>query len=243
MRSIEPTDASIELAALLPAELCAEARLRRLQITAGELQALVPDCLGITVEWFETGMSFTVTASPGERAVLAALSHLSSDVQAGSASPADDHPAAPPHVLDEPAWRAAAQHAAATGVRHSITMPMLDGAEVLGAAHLYAASDNAFEDHHQQIADLLGASDTGATRNADLSFSSRSAPVEALDALLALHTRDTATTLLMETRRLDACAAHEMLETQARRAGLTIDQLAQGVISVHAANSRPAAED
>ncbi|ROR91894.1 ANTAR domain-containing protein [Nocardioides aurantiacus] len=202
--------------------------LADLQRTADELQALVPDCVGLSVTWTEEGLVFTLVASEEELAVLDAVQHLSECPEPRPAGSVTAAPCAPP--LDEQAWQVLAQAGAARAVRSSVTVALTAADRVVGSVTLYAASDHAFADRHAEIAAVLGTSATDLVTNADLAFTTRR-QAEASPAALRSHDDvDTAAGLVAAVLRVDPEAAVRRLRAAAAGAGITPEQLARSLV-------------
>lgn len=204
--------------------------LADLQRTADEVQALVPDCIGLSVTWTEEELVFTLVASDEELAVLDAVQHLTGCPEPGAAGRDATAPCPPP--LDEHAWQVLSQASAARAVRSSLTVALTAADRVVGSVTLYAASDHAFEDRHDAIAAVLGTSATDVVTNADLAFTTRRLAEASLAALRSHDDVDTAAGLLVGLLRLDAPTAVRRLHAAADRAGITPEQLARSLITL-----------
>lgn len=204
--------------------------LADLQRTADEVQALVPDCIGLSVTWTEEGLAFTLVVSDEELAVLDAVQRLSGCPEPGPAGRTPTAPCQPP--LDEHAWQVLAQASAARAVRSSLTVALTSAERVVGSVTLYAASDHAFEDRHDAIAAILGTSATDVVTNADLAFTTRRL-AEASPAALRSHDDvDTAAGLLVGVLQLAPEAALQRLRAAAEDSGITPEQLARSLITL-----------
>ncbi len=206
--------------------------LAHLQSLADQVQTVVPDCIGLSVAWVHRGLAFTLVASDEEIALLDAVQYLSDGPciaavrnQHGLAASADD-------LLSEERWQLLAQATAATSVRSTLTMPLVRGGDVVGTVNLYAASDHAFEGHHDELATILGASTAGVVRNADLSFSTRLTAEQSPAALEAQDAVDRAVGFVSSALRLTTEEAHRRLIDAARRAGIAPAQLATALLHV-----------
>lgn len=120
-----------------------------------------------------------------------------------------------------------AQASAAAGVRSSLTLRILDPAgAVIGTVNLYAATPTAFVGHHHELAQALHASAGKAVTNADLSFNSRLAALEAPQRLTEQHEIDVASGIIAESQGIDIDVARERLQQAAARAGISERQAA-----------------
>src|SRR3954452_3295649 len=149
--------------------------LALLQGMADKAQALVPDCLGMSIAWLDQGVAFTLVASDEELAVLDAVQYVAGGPCLEAAEQAQGLEATHEDLLDEDAWRLFSRATASKGVQSTLTIPLTRAGRMAGSANLYAASDNAFEGHHEELARIVGGEVAGVVRNADLTFSTRRA--------------------------------------------------------------------
>ncbi len=230
---MKPIDQTIEAAGQVSSRRGEDNLLTRLQDLGDEVEALVPDCTGISIAWLEHGVTFTLVASDEEIAVLDALQYydggpcvdavrMRTGIETGRADP-----------LDEDHWRLFGQATAAAGVRSTLTFPVRgDGGSTVGSVNLYGASRNAFEGHHAELAELLGAWAPGAVRNADLSFDTRAVAEQAPRTLRAQGLVNRAVGMIVVHQGVDVATAHELLHTAATRAGIRPDQLAEALLQL-----------
>lgn len=156
-----------------------------LMATAEAVQQLVPDCVGLSLAWVEHGVTFTLVASPEQIAVLDALQHLDGGHLVDVVEPGPELERRLRGPEEEQWWGLSARAGAAAGVRCSLTFPLAENDAVVGSVSLYGASDHAFEDVHQELAQVLGSQAPWVTRNADLAFESRRTAQEAPSVLRA----------------------------------------------------------
>jgi GAF domain-containing protein len=133
-------------------------------------------------------------------------------------------------LLDEPRWQAFAQATAAMGVRSTLTFPVMEGGRTVGTVNLYGSSDAAFEGKHQEIAAVFGAWSPGGVSNADLSFSTREAAVQAPERLRDQARVDVAIGIVAAMRQVDVQTAAELMLDASRRAGVPMPKLAEVII-------------
>ncbi|WP_445258997.1 ANTAR domain-containing protein [Nocardioides aurantiacus] len=230
---MQPIPETIELADELSRELDRDFDvLRHLQGVADKVQAVVPDCVGLSIAWLDRDVAFTLVASDEEIALLDAVQYLAGGpcVEAGDAGGGLLWEEGDP--LDERGWQAFTQATAARAIRSTLTMPLLDGGRVVGTANLYAASAHAFEDRAEELAGILGGSASQVVANADLSFSTRSRFEEAPAALRERDLVDHAVGILIGALGLEPSTAEARLVDAAARAGLTPQQLARGLVAL-----------
>jgi GAF domain-containing protein len=207
--------------------------LDALQHLANRVQQVVPDCMGISLGWAEHGVTFTLVATAEEIAVLDALQYFAGGpcvdavdqghgIETGSASP-----------LDEEQWRLFAQGTASVGVRSTLTLPLTETGRVIGTVNLYGASPHAFDEHHDELADIHGAWAPGAIRNADLSFSTRRVAEQAPGTLRGQEHVVRAVGMIGAQEGIDTTVALQRLEDAASRAGIQPAQLAEALVALH----------
>jgi hypothetical protein len=206
--------------------------LAALQRPGIKVQVCVPDCTGISLVRADQGVTFTLVATDDEVAVLDALQyfdggpcveavHRGHGIATGSTSP-----------LDEEQWRLFAQGAAAAGVRSTLALPLTEAGRVTGSANLYGASAQAFDGHHDEVAEILGAWAPGAISNADLSFQIRRTAERAPQTLRAQGHISRALAMIGVREGIDTACALERLQNAAARAGISPEQLAEAIITL-----------
>lgn len=197
-----------------------------------QVREIVPDCLGLTLAMLEHGVAFTLVASAQDYAVLDGIQYLTGGpcVAGGDAGEVRNYRS--DDVLDEADWRLFAQAAAARAVQSTLTLPILAGDRVTGSVNLYGASARAFDGHHDDLARVLGAWAPGAVTNADLSFRTRAAAEQAPRLLQEQSDLAIATGIVAARRRVQVERAERLLEEAARRAGITLSQLATALVEL-----------
>lgn len=185
---------------------------------------VVPELVGLSVTILEDDITFTLVASETPRAGPAAASAPGSQPVPASF---DETAAYAADVLDEHRWRALAAVGAPPGVASSLTLPVLDGERAVVGLDLYASTATAFEGHHEELAEVLGASPAGIVSNADLSFSSRLRALEAPGRLQDQNDVEVAMGHLAATHALELEDARRIILQVAARAGVTAGQAAR----------------
>lgn len=203
-----------------------------LQGLGDQVHAMVPESVGLSLSWARHGVTFTLAASDEEMALFDALQYLEDGPCTRAVT--TGHGIATNHeaLMDEGAWRDFAGVTAARGIRSTLSFPLTEYGQVVGSANLYAATDSAFEGHHQELADVLGAWAPGAVRNADLAFTTRRTAEFAPATLKAEAVISQAVGMMMARRNIDADTAREQLEDAAMRAGISTSQLASALLSL-----------
>lgn len=185
---------------------------------------MVPECFGLSIAWFDQGLAFTLVASDREIAVLDAVQYLANGPCAEAVERGTGQQWSGDEPLDERGWQLFAQATAARAVKSTLTLPLVHGGRIVGTANLYAASDNAFEGHHEQLAAIVGGSAGDVVRNADLTFATQRVAEQSLEDLRASGVEETAVGLLIETLKLDTEGARRRLADAATRAGIASEQ-------------------
>lgn len=132
-----------------------------------------------------------------------------------------------------------AQGTAAAAVTSTLTLPIVADGTVVGSVNLYGASRQAFTGHHEELARIFDAWAPGAVTNADLSFSTRHTAEQAADHLRSSYRIEVAVGLLAGRALLDLATARARLEDSARRAGVSIAQLAETYIKLERLKNSP----
>jgi GAF domain-containing protein len=130
-------------------------------------------------------------------------------------------------LFDEDRWRLYAAATAAVGIASSLTLPLRRGDRVIGTINLYASEPEAFATHHDELALVLGASAEEVVANADLSFATREAAVQAPALMAEQQDVDIALGIIADTHGVDIDDARERLRRAAARAGVSLVQAAR----------------
>ncbi|MCW2819100.1 MAG: response regulator receiver and antar domain protein [Marmoricola sp.] len=207
--------------------------LRQLQDMADEVQRLVPDAIGLSVAWVDQSVAFTLVSSNEEIAALDAVQYLGGGPCVDSVSLGHGLEVGHADLMDETTWRLFAQSTAAAAVRSTLTLLLTRDGDVTGSVNLYAASDMAFEGHHDELARMLGAHVTDVVSNADLSFTTREAAERSPELLRTDHTVDNAVGIVAALLHLDPVEAEDRLLESARRAGIDVAQLARALVALY----------
>lgn len=227
---MRPIEATVEAVDELDPHLDDGTLLARLVDMGNQVHALVPEAVGLSIASIDQGISFTVVATDEEIAVLDALQYVESgpcvtaaDLEQGIATSAAD-------LFDESSWRLFALATSAAGVRSTLTLPVVVGGRVRGTVNLYAATDHAFDGHHEELARICGAWAPGAVANADLGFTSRRTAEEAPGILRDDARVESAVGLLAASLGIGYREARERLGAAADRAGVAPHRLATAIL-------------
>jgi GAF domain-containing protein len=198
--------------------------------SASRGQAVVPDLVGVSIAGFDHGLTFTLVATAEEVAVLDAFQYLAGG-PCVEAAHTNQVMAFEPDVFEEERWRFFAEATAACAVRSTLTLPVLSDGRVAGTVNLYGGSRRAFVGHHEQLAAIFGAWAAGAVANADLSFTTRGEAQRAPRRGRDQNRIDAASGIVAERLGVDVEAALTHLRDAAARAGVSLLQLANGIVS------------
>ena len=219
--ALDELDASLDQAVLLDELLALSHRARQ----------VVPGLVGVSIASREHGLTFTLVATDDEIATLDAMQYLASgpcvdaiDLGHGIATPDG--------LLNEARWQEFARASAASGVRSTLTLPVVSAGRVVSTVNLYGHADGTFDGQHAVLADVFGAWAPGAVTNADLSFASRATAERAPLRLREAATVDTATGILAAERNLTVTQARAQLEDASARAGVPVVRLAKIVVDL-----------
>ena len=198
--------------------------LERLVEQGRRISALVPDCIALTLASSEHAVTFALLVSRRQLGLLAALQAADE----ASAGPAPEHEGA--DLLSEEAWHRHALSHAAPCVATTLTLAVREPGPLAGEVTLYGASRRAFDGHHGQLSEILGAAPAGAVTNADLPFRALAEAEEAPERLRRAGTLDEAVRIVGLLQQLAPEAARQRLRDAAARAGISEEQLAEAVI-------------
>jgi GAF domain-containing protein len=205
---------------------------------ANRAQELVPDLVGVSIGWRDERLTFTLVATAGDIAALDAVQYLAggpcvegADVGGARTYEGDD-------PLDEERWRLFAEATAARAVRSTLSLPLIRDDRVQGTVNLYAGSRRAFVGQHDGLAAIFGGWALGAVTNADLSFSTREEAARTPQRVREQQVVDMAVGILVGQLRVEVDVAEERLRTAAALAGITVGQLAAGVVAAREHHDR-----
>lgn len=208
------------------------ALLKQLRRYAAVAQIVAPHLAGFSLASHEHGVTFTLVATDDDAAALDAVQYLTSgpcvdslDGQGLSTTSQD--------LFDEPRWQIFAQATAATGVRSTLTFPILEDGKVIGTVNLYGRTDTTFDGKHALLATVFDGWAAGAVTNADLSFTTRRLAEQAPAKLREEALITAAAVVLAEAGDIDMDLARTLLVDSAVRAGTSVARLARLIIDLH----------
>lgn len=231
-RFVEPIPETLQAFGELDFELDERGLEEQLRLSAALAEQLVPGLVGVSVGFRVEGLTFTLVATDAETATLDAVQYLTSgpcvdaiDLGHGIATPDG--------LMSEQRWHDFARASAASGVRSTLTLPVLDGDVVVSTVNLYGRENETFTGKHAVLADLFGAWAPGAVANADLSFATRREAQQAPAQLREAAVVHTATGLVAAERNVSLEEARDQLHDAARRAGVPVHKLARVLLDLY----------
>jgi GAF domain-containing protein len=123
---------------------------------ATRVRAVVPELVGLSLAVLEDEVTLTLVASSERLAALDAVQYLDGGPCVAAAARAEPLDVNVDDLLDEGRWQLYAAASAASGVASSLSLPVMDGARVVGGVNLYAATPDAFTGKHEEIAEAIG---------------------------------------------------------------------------------------
>jgi GAF domain-containing protein len=204
--------------------------MQRLRAASDQVKALVPECVGLSLAYLESGVALTLVATDEDIAMLDAVQYVSGGPCVDGALDREVLEFNSDDLIDEDSWLHFAQATAAASIQATLTLPIIAKDTVVGSVNLYAASPNAFAGLHGQIAEIFNAWAPGAVMNADLTFRTRAAAEATPQRLTDDKHLDMAVGILMARHFLDADEARDRLQDAARRAGVSEAALVAGII-------------
>jgi hypothetical protein len=202
---------------------------------ARRVREIVPQCMALSLGLLDEGLTFTLVSESRDAAVLDAIQYVDGGpcvaaVENGEAAQATELP------TDEGLWQLFSQAQSVAGVASTLSLPILRGDRVVCGVNLYASESDAFDGHHDELADACGAWAEGAVTNADLTFTSRLRAAAAPTRLRDNAFFDAATGYVAAHQDIDTEAAATKIRDAAVRAGVTPADVARFLL-----NSKPEA--
>lgn len=205
---------------------------------AGQVQELVPQCVGMSLASIEHGVSFTLVATDVEIAALDGVQYLNGGPCVAAVKGERVLGYSDVDLMDESDWHLFAQATAASGITSTLTLPIVSSEHVVGSINLYGTTPDAFNGHHEAIAHIFNAWAPGAVTNADLSFSTRETSAQAPRVLEEDIRLKAALGILMRSHDTGLSAAQELLSQAARRAGTSEVAIAERIVAGFAHSQR-----
>jgi transcriptional regulator with GAF, ATPase, and Fis domain len=203
---------------------------RDLDDAASSLTTRLPGLVGFSISIVRERLTFTYLASAVSAAGLDAMQYL----DGGPCEQAvhDGHVVAVDHddLFDEGRWQLFAQAGQSFGVASTVSLPIIEGSEVVGSVNVYGSSSDTFDGRHDELARMFGAWAPGAVTNADLLFDSRLEAAHAPERIEDMSIVDVAVGLLVALHDMRPDQARERLTRAAAQSGLSLGETARLVL-------------
>jgi GAF domain-containing protein len=189
----------------------------------------VPSCVGLSIAWFDEGLTFSLLATAESLAVIDAAQYLDGgpcEVAAGGSEEVDI-----PDILDEQRWQLFGAAAGAIGVRSSLSLPLRHEDSVYGSINFYGSTPDTFSSSSGQLARMFGAAVGEAVTNADLSMASVRRARNAVETLEARDKVNKAVGALAVRENISVEEARERINDAAQRAGASLSDVAELVLT------------
>ncbi len=225
---MEPLPETAEALRFLDLASDGNALLTELQRTAARVVDTIPDCLGLSIAYFDSGLTFTLLATKERLRTLDAAQYLDGgpcQVAAESGEPVEVQ-----DLLDEDRWQLMALASASAGVRSSLSLPLRRGDEVVGSVNFYATGINSFTARAKELASLFGTTAQEAIANADLSMASVQRARDSAQQMATQVAFDQAVGVLMQRRGVSQDEAVRLMHEAADRAGVEPPALARFIV-------------
>lgn len=193
-----------------------------LDALAASVVQLVPSCVGVSLTIHDQDLTFTLVAS-GRDSRTCTPAHP----PGGSCAPDRVSGA---EALDESLWLSDALATAAPGVRTTVTLPVSSHGHLDGSLQIYAADPDAFVSVTPALQRLAGTSASAPITNSDLAFTSRQRAEQAPAILENGAVVNQAVGRLVAAHAIDARAARSRLYDAAAREGVSVPDVARGVV-------------
>ncbi len=196
---------------------------------AGRVRSLVPELIGLSLAAVEDHVTLTLVASSEELAGLDAVQYLDGGPCVDAIDRGQPLAVDIANLLDEGSWQLYARAGAASGVATTLSLPILEGEQVLGGVNLYASAADAFEGKHDEVAEAVSSVAQLAVTNADLSFRTRVAAEEAPQRVREASDLSIALGIISASQNVNIPIARQRLIKAAHRAGITEAQAARTI--------------
>jgi hypothetical protein len=193
------------------------------------VREIVPECVALSLGVLRTGLTFTLVAETREAALLDALQYLDGGPCVAALAREEISELSGPAV-DEERWHLFSRGQDATGVGSTLSLPIMQAGEVVCGVNLYAATSDAFDGHHQELAEVCGAWAEGAVTNADLAFTTRLRAAAAPTRLRENGFLDAAAGYLAARDSIEIDAAKARIHSAAVQAGVREPEVAKFIL-------------
>ena len=205
---------------------------RSLMRMSRRVREIAPDCVAMSLSVVDGDLTFTVQADRPGASLLDAVQYLGGGpcvdaVHTGEAERTSDLP------LDEGRWQMFARAEALAGISSTLSLPILGDGHVVGGVNLYGATSDAFDGHHEDLADACGAWAAGAVTNADLRFNSRVRAAATPGRLSDNEDVNLAKGLVAAVRDISTAEAEQQIRAAAVQAGVSQSEFARFLLQAH----------
>lgn len=208
-----------------------ESIARTLLRISRDVEQIVPEIIGMSVS-INGDLTFTLTASHGPVAELDGVQYLAGGPCEEALDTGEAHSFSRGDPVDEDRWRVFARATAAAGVGSTLSLPVLEGEEVVAGINLYASTPDAFEGHRHELAKVCGAWMDGAVTNADMGFATRFSAAATPTRLRNENLVNQAVGVLMAEWWISADEAERRLQSSAQRAGISDAHMARAILGI-----------
>jgi GAF domain-containing protein len=200
---------------------------------ASRVREIAPDCVALSLTVAHGDLTFTVMTDRPGASLLDAMQYLDGGpcvraVDEDETTTTSDLP------TDEGRWQLFARAEKLTGISSTLSMPVIREGRTIGGVNLYAATNDAFDGHHEELAEACGAWADGAITNADLDFTSRVRAATAPDRLRDRGDLDVAVGVVAEHQSVDLVEARTRIHSAATRASVSDAEFARFILDAHA---------
>jgi hypothetical protein len=197
------------------------------------VREIVPECIAVSLGLLEDGLTFTLVSETREVAALDAIQYIDGG-PCVAATESGNVAQARHTATDEELWHLFARAQSVAGVASTLSLPILKDDRVVCGVNLYASTPDAFDGHHEELADACGAWAEGVVTNADLAFTSRLRAAAAPTRLRENAFFDAATGVIAAHQDIDTETAATKIREAAVRAGVSTTDVARFIL-----NSKP----
>ena len=197
-----------------------------------DVRDLVPEVIGVSLGFVQDRLTFTLVSDTDVARQLDVIQYVDDGPCIDAAMRAEAVDTTLQELFDEGRWAMFAQAQASAGVRSTLSLPVMDGTEVVAGVNLYASTPDAFDGLHEEVAAVCGAWAPGVTSNADLPFHTREEAIATPGRLRDQQVFDQAVGLLAAARGMTTFDAADRLRDAAVRAGVTLGQAAETLLQV-----------
>jgi GAF domain-containing protein len=196
-----------------------------------EAERIVPELAGLSVS-VNGNLTFTMTATHLPVAELDGVQYLDGGPCEDTLETGERHTYRQGDPVDEDRWRLFARATSAAGVASTLSLPILEHGVVVAGINMYASTPDAFEGHHDELAEACGAWIGGAVTNADMGFTTRFRAAETPELLRIENLVNQAIGALLVEQGISVEEAGQKIRTSAQRAGISDAQMARAILAL-----------